>query len=326
MKKTVLILGGAGYIGSHTAYLMHQNGYQVVIIDKLLHNQKFEHSWAELIVGDFSDQNLLDSVFTKYKIDAVMHFAALIEVGISVLKPAEFYQNNVVNTLNFLNSMLKYNVNKIIFSSSCAIYGNPVKIPMDENHIFNPISPYGKNKLAVEFILRDYANAYNLKYVSLRYFNAAGADYKNDLGEIHNPETHIIPLILKAIKNNKIFKVFGTNYKTADGTCIRDYIHVQDLAKAHLLSLKYLEAGNDSDVFNLGSGTGFSVREIINTVEKVVGAKLNIEYVDRRPGDVDILIADNKKIKSVLDMEFEHSNIENIIKTANSFHAKFNLV
>ncbi len=326
MKKTVLILGGAGYIGSHTAYLMHQNGYQVVIIDKLLHNQKFEHPWAELIVGDFSDQNLLDSVFTKYKIDAVMHFAALIEVGISVLKPAEFYQNNVVNTLNFLNSMLKYNVNKIIFSSSCAIYGNPVKIPMDENHIFNPISPYGKNKLAVEFILRDYANAYNLKYVSLRYFNAAGADYKNDLGEQHNPETHIIPLILKAIKNNKIFKVFGTNYKTADGTCIRDYIHVQDLAKAHLISLKYLEAGNDSDVFNLGSGTGFSVREIINTVEKVVGAKLNIEYVDRRPGDVDILIADNKKIKSVLNMEFEHSNIENIIKTANSFHAKFNLV
>lgn len=316
MQKTILVLGGAGYIGSHTSYLLYKRGYKVVIIDKLLHGQSFNHAWADLIIGDFADENLLKTVFNKYKIEAVMHFAALIEVGISVIKPAEFYENNVIKTLRFLKFMLKHDVKKIIFSSTCAIYGNPVKIPMDENHPFAPISPYGKNKLTVEFVLEDFSKAYDLNYVSLRYFNAAGSDFENGLGEQHNPETHIIPLMLRAIKNNKTFKIFGSNYNTPDGTCVRDYIDVKDLANAHLLALNYLLDTKKSTVFNLGTGSGYSVKEMIKAAENICGKKMDVQMYERRAGDVDTLIADNKKIKNILGWQPLYSNINKIVESA----------
>ena len=323
MKKTILVLGGAGYIGSHTAHLLYQKGYNVLILDKLIHGQPFAHKWATLIKADFADEEVLKKIFSEYQIEAVMHFAAFIEVGISVKKPAEFYENNVIKTIKFLDFMLKHGVKKFIFSSSCAIYGNPVKIPMNEKHPFDPISPYGKNKLAVEFVLQDYAIAYGLQYVSLRYFNAAGADPQNGLGEQHNPETHIIPLMLRAIKNNKTFKIFGTNYNTPDGTCVRDYIHIKDLANAHLLGLEYLNStgtlsvfSNKSDYFNLGTGRGYSVKEMTQEAQKVCNKEMLIQTCDPRPGDVDTLIADNKKAKTILGWEPQNSDLENILRSA----------
>ena len=316
MKKTILVLGGAGYIGSNTAYLLYQKGYNVLILDKLIHGQTFDHKWATLIKEDFADEEVLKNIFTEYKIEAVMHFAAFIEVGTSVKKPAEFYDNNVIKTIKFLDFMLKSGVKKFIFSSSCAVYGNPVKIPMDEKHPFDPISPYGKNKLVVEFVLQDYANAYGLQYVSLRYFNAAGADPINELGEKHNPETHIIPLMLRAIKNNKVFKIFGTNYNTPDGTCVRDYIHIKDLANAHLLGLEYLNTADKSDCFNLGTGRGYSVKEMTKEAQRVCNKKILVKDCESRLGDVDTLIADNKKAKMVLGWEPKYSDLENILRSA----------
>jgi len=300
MAKTILIPGGAGYIGSHTGYLMSQLGYKVIIVDELLHGQSFGHKWATLIQADFADEAVLHQIFSENKIEAVMHFAALIEIGISVVHPKKFYENNVIKTLKLLEMMQQYDVKKIVFSSSCAVYGRPVKIPMDENHPFAPINPYGKNKLSVEFALQDYAAAYGLRYVSLRYFNAAGAMSEVGLGEQHNPETHIIPLMLRAIKNKKAFKIFGNDYNTEDGTCVRDYIHVRDIAQAHVLALQYLEQTNKSDFFNLGSEKGYSVKEMVSAAEKVCNQEMNIKLCERRPGDVDTLIADSSKVKKIL--------------------------
>ncbi len=316
MKKTILIPGGAGYIGSHTAYLMYKLGHKVIVLDKLLHNQKFNHPWATLIKADFADEQILDQIFTNYDVDAVMHFAAFIEVGESVKKPKEFYINNVIKTLRLLNAMVEHNVKKFVFSSSCAIYGNPIQIPMDETHPANPINPYGKNKLSVEFALQDYAHSYGLQYVSLRYFNASGAMPENGLGEQHNPETHIIPLMLRAIKNNKTFKIFGTDYNTQDGSCVRDYIHVLDLAQAHVLAYQYMQETRRSNFFNLGSEKGYSVKEMVNLAEKICGKKMNIEFCDRRAGDADILIADSTKIKTVLGWQPKYSNLNNILQSA----------
>ncbi|KKP23843.1 MAG: UDP-glucose 4-epimerase [candidate division TM6 bacterium GW2011_GWF2_28_16] len=330
MQKTVLVLGGAGYIGSNTAYLLSQKDYNVIILDKLIYNQKFDHNFAKLIIGDFADEKILENIFKTYKIDAVLHFAALIEVGLSVINPVQFYNNNVIKTLKFLDIMLSYNIKKFIFSSSCAVYGNPVQIPIPEEHKYNPISPYGKNKLIIEYALQDYAHAYNLNYISLRYFNAAGTGVIPDtdpgskpkifLGEQHIPETHIIPLLLRAIKNNKIFTIFGDNYNTQDGTCVRDYIHVQDLAHAHYLALEYLIGNNNninnSQVFNLGTGLGYSVKDLILCAQKITGKKANIQICPRREGDVDTLVADNKKIKNTLGWSPEYSSLENIMRSA----------
>ncbi|MCF7799427.1 UDP-glucose 4-epimerase GalE [Candidatus Babeliales bacterium] len=316
MQKTILIPGGAGYIGSHTAYLMQKLGYKIIILDKFIHNQKFDHNWATVIKADFADKNILEQIFTENNIEAVMHFAAFIEVGESVKKPKDFYENNVIKTLNLLDTMLKYNVKKFVFSSSCAVYGNPIKLPLDENHPTNPISPYGKNKLIVEFALQDYFNAYNLQYVSLRYFNAAGALPTIGLGEQHNPETHIIPLILRAIKNKKIFKIFGSNYNTPDKTCIRDYIHVLDIAQAHVLALKYLENTARSNIFNLGTGHGYSVKEMVEHAQKICKQELLIENCDARAGDVDILVANYNKAKENLGWEPKFSSLDNILQSA----------
>jgi|SaaInlStandDraft_4_1057021.scaffolds.fasta_scaffold01743_4 UDP-glucose 4-epimerase len=324
MSQTVLIPGGAGYIGSHTAYQLSQLGYRVIILDDLSHKQKFNHKWATLIQHDFSSEGLLHHIFKEYKIDAVMHFAALIEVGESVKHPRRFYENNVVKTLQLLDAMLTHGVKKFIFSSSCAVYGEPVKVPMNEQNPYNPISPYGKNKLTIEYALQDYSRAYGLKYVSLRYFNAAGAMPEIGLGEQHDPETHIIPLMLRAIQNGKTFKIFGNDYNTPDGTCIRDYIHVRDIAKAHVLGLKHLNETNNSDVFNLGSEAGYSVKQMINAAERIAGLSLNTEIVGRREGDPAILLADSTKIKKILGWKTEYSDLDTILMSAWEWEQKQN--
>ena len=316
MAQTILVTGGAGYIGSHTSFLLAEHGYNVIIIDKLLHGQRFDHGWAKLIVGDFGDEKLLHEIFSKHSIDAVMHFAALIEVGHSVVRPAEFYDNNVVKTIRLLDCMRHYNIKHFVFSSSCALYGNPINVPISEDHPKNPISPYGKNKLAVEYILEDYARAYGLTYASLRYFNAAGACAERGLGEQHVPETHIIPLLLRAIRQRKPFKLFGDDYRTPDGTCIRDYIHVLDIAQAHLFALEYIQKIDQSDCFNLGTGYGYSVKEIVDAAEHICGARVIREIVPRRQGDVDILIADKQKATQCLRWEPHCSDLSSILTSA----------
>ena len=252
----VLITGGAGYIGSHANKELNLRNYKTVVLDNLIYGHKSSAKWGDFVLADLSDIEQIRLVFSKFKITAVMHFAAYAYVGESVNHPDKYYFNNVANTLNLLKVMVEFSVNKIIFSSTCATYGNPIDIPIFENHAQNPINPYGKSKLMVENIMSDYSKAYGLKYVSLRYFNAAGADIEGDIGEDHNPETHLIPLILDvAIGKSKYIKIFGTDYDTIDGTAVRDYIHVTDLAEAHILALNYLERGGESDVFNLGNGS-----------------------------------------------------------------------
>lgn len=326
MKKTILVLGGAGYIGSHTAYLLYQQGYHIIIVDNFFHNQSFSHDWAHVIRADFSDKTILKNIFSTYNISAVMHFAAFIEVGESVKKPREFYENNVLKVLKLLAIMLEHNITKFIFSSSCAVYGNPLKIPMDEQHPTAPISPYGKNKLAVEFALQDYAQAYDFTFVSLRYFNAAGALPEKNLGEQHDPETHIIPLLLRAIINNKKFHVFGNDYDTIDGTCVRDYIHVLDIAQAHLLALKYLEGGGQSDFFNLGSEEGHTVLQIIQAAEKMCNKKALINMCPRRPGDAEVLLANSSKAQKKLNWKPKKSNLKNILHSAYTWECKNNQI
>lgn len=313
----ILITGGAGYIGSHCTLDFINNNYECVILDNLKEGHKeailtenFEHA-------DLSDIEALRTVFNKYKIDAVVHFAAFAYVGESVTNPQKYYYNNVVNTLNLLQVMKENNVNKIVFSSTCATYGNPEYTPIDENHSQNPINPYGQSKLMIEKILNDYDTAYGLKYIALRYFNAAGAAEDASIGESHRIETHLIPLILKvATGERNVIKIFGSDYDTPDGTCIRDYIHVNDLAKAHRLAVEKLLNGNKSDVFNLGVGKGYSVKEIIGTCKQVTGVNINKEIAPRRPGDPPVLIASNKKAKNLLGWEPDYVNIEEIIQTA----------
>jgi len=315
-NKTFLVVGGAGYIGSHTSWLLHKQGHKVIILDALLHNQKFDHNWATLIQDDFSNTQTLDKIFSTYKIDTVMHFAAFIEVGESVKKPKEFYNNNVTKTLTLLNSMLEHNVKNFIFSSSCAVYGIPQKLPLEETHPLAPINPYGKNKLAVEFALQDYSAAYKLNYISLRYFNAAGSCYDQGLGEQHVPETHVIPLLLRAALNNKEFSIFGDNYPTTDGSCVRDYIHVLDIAQAHVLADKYLEEHAQSNVFNLGSQTGYTVKQLVQETEKICNSKIKINIQPQRPGDVPTLVANSAKAQQALRWAPEYSTLENILKSA----------
>jgi len=327
MCKTILVTGGAGYIGSHTAYLLSKQGLNVIILDKFVHNQQFDPSWAKVIKKDFADETVLNTIFSTYSIDAVMHFAAFIEVGESVNHPQRFYQNNVVKTINFLDTMLAHNVKKFIFSSSCAVYGEPVKVPMEESNPYRPISPYGKNKLVVEFALQDYAAAYGLNSVSLRYFNAAGALPEAGLGEQHDPETHIIPLMIRAIQHQKPFKIFGTDYNTPDGSCIRDYIHVLDIASAHMLALDHLNhtctASAKADEFNLGSGNGFSVKEMIAATEKICGQKMILQQESRRPGDPAVLLANPTKAHKILGWKPINSDLHSILQSAVAWEGKW---
>ncbi len=316
MKQTILIIGGAGYIGSHTAYHLHKQGYTVIVLDALLHGQTFAHAWATFIYGNYGDAQLLHSIFEQYSIDAVMHFAAHIEVGESVKQPLKFYANNVANTITLLEVMQVHGCNRIIFSSSCAVYGNPVYTPIDELHPCNPISPYGKTKLMVENILHDCMQAYGLQYVALRYFNAAGASHEQNLYEQHVPETHLIPLLCTAAYTQKPFFIFGTQHSTADGSCVRDFLHVKDIADAHLKALLYLQQGNTSDSFNLGTGQGISVKQMVTIVEQLSGLSIVQKQASARLGDPAILVANASRAHQLLSWRPYCSDIITIITDA----------
>lgn len=319
----ILIVGGAGYIGSHINKELTKQGFETVVFDSLVKGHQEAVKWGEFFQGDLSNIEDLRQVFSKYKIDAVLHFAAFIEVGESVKDPQKYYQNNVKNTLNLFQVMLENDVKKIIFSSTAATFGNPQYTPIDELHPQVPINPYGQAKLMVEKILADYDIAYGLKYVALRYFNACGADLDNEIGENHTPESHLIPLILDAaIGKREDIKIFGTDYPTPDGTCVRDYVHVTDLAQAHILALQYLLNGNDSNCFNLGNGKGFSVKEVIDTAKKVTGVNFKVTEVERRAGDPPELVADSTKAKQVLKWQPQYADLETIVKSAWAWHQK----
>ena len=313
----ILVTGGAGYIGSHVVKQLGEKGYDVLTIDNLSTGHKEAVLYGKLEVLDLSDKEKLKEVIKNFSPDAVMHFAASIEVAESVKNPLKYYRNNTANTLNLLEVLKELGIDKFIFSSTAAVYGEPENVPIKETKPLNPINPYGKSKAFVENILKDMNKAYGFRYVSLRYFNVAGADPEGRIGESHNPETHLIPLILKTAKGEREnIKVFGTDYPTPDGTAIRDYIHIEDLANAHIVALEYLLNGGESDVFNCGYGHGYSVREVVEAAKKVTGIDLPVEETDRRPGDPAILVADNSKLVNNLNWKPKYDDIEYIIKTA----------
>ncbi len=317
----ILICGGAGYIGSHVNKRLNQAGYETVVFDSLIYGHRESVKWGEFVEGDLGDPSVLDGVFRKYPIEAVLHFAAFAYVGESVCEPEKYYYNNVVNTLNLLQAMRKHGCDRIIFSSTCATYGEPEHIAITEDMEQRPINPYGMTKLTVERIFRDYEKAYDLKFVALRYFNAAGADPDGEIGESHTPETHIIPLILDAaggVREN--ITVFGTDYDTKDGSCVRDYIHVSDLAEAHLLALEYLNRGGKSDFFNLGNEKGTSVLELVDSARRVTGRDFKVVLSDRRPGDPAILLGSSVKAKKVLGWNPKFDDIDTIIRHAWNWH------
>lgn len=325
-KPTILVTGGAGYIGSHAVLALQNKGYQVVILDNLVYGHKniVENVLkAELWTGDIGDRALLDKLFSTYNIAAVIHFAAYAYVGESVAKPEKYYNNNVVGTINLLNAMRGAGVNKIVFSSTCATYGIPNLIPIPETHLQNPINAYGTSKLIVEKILQDYDRAYDFKSVMFRYFNAAGASPTGLLGENHTPETHLIPLVLMAASGQKdSIKIFGTDYNTPDGTCIRDYIHVSDLADAHILGLEYLLQEKNTVAINLSNGNGFSVKEVIQTAEKVTGTIIPISEAPRRIGDPPVLVGTSDRAQKILHWQPKYSDLEQIITHAWHWHQK----
>lgn len=319
---SILVTGGAGYIGSHTVYKLIEEGRDVVIIDSLETGYiEAVHPKARFYKGDIRDKEFLNSVFSKEHIDAVIHFAANSLVGESMKNPLKYYDNNLYGTKVLLSSMLENNVNKIVFSSTAATYGEPEKYPIEETDKTEPTNTYGETKLSMEKMFKWTEVAHGLKYVSLRYFNACGAHASGKIGEAHNPETHLIPLILQVPNGKREFiSIFGNDYNTEDGTCIRDYIHVTDLAKAHILAVDYLLAGNKSDIFNLGNGKGFSVKQVIDVARKVTGFDIPEVIADRREGDPAVLIASSKKAKEILGWKPEHDSLEEIISSAWNWH------
>lgn len=321
---TILVLGGAGYIGSHTVYELIENGEDVAIIDNLQTGHiKAVHPKARFYKGDIRNREFLDSVFAKEKIDAVIHFAAYSLVGESMEKPLKYYENNLCGTKILLDSMVANGINKIVFSSTAATYGEPESLPILETDKTEPTNPYGETKLAMEKMFKWVGRAHNINFVSLRYFNACGAHVSGEIGEDHAVETHLIPLILQ-VPNNKRehIYIFGDDYNTKDGTCIRDYIHVTDLAQAHILAVKYLRNGGNSDIFNLGNGIGFSVKEVIETARKVTGHPIPAQISPRRAGDPAKLIASSNKAREILGWKPEHAELEEIIATAWNWHKK----
>ena len=319
----VLVLGGAGYIGSHTVYELIENGAEVVIIDNLETGfAEAVHPEAVFYQGDLRDRNFLDTVLAKEKdIDAVIHFAANSQVGESMTNPLKYYDNNLCGTKTLLEALVAHGIDKIVFSSTAATYGEPECIPIQEGDKTEPTNAYGETKLSMEKMFKWVEKAHGMRYVSLRYFNACGAHKSGEIGEAHNPETHLIPLILQVpLGKREHIAVFGTDYPTKDGTCIRDYIHVTDLAAAHILAVKYLMAGNKSDIFNLGNGVGFTVREVIEMAEKVTGESIKVVETDRRAGDPAVLIASSEKAKTILGWNPKHDSLSEIIKSAWKWH------
>ncbi len=319
-KKNILVTGGAGYIGSHVNCMLAEHGYNTIVLDDLSGGFAEFVQWGRLIQGDIGDRSILETIFTEHKIDAVMHFAGFINVGESVTEPEKYYTNNISSSLTLLNTMKKHKVDKIIFSSTCAVYGQPQFIPLTEKHQKVPINPYGRTKLIFEHALEDYSSAYNLRYAALRYFNAAGADRQCRMGEKHNPETHLIPLaLLAALDKKRTLSVYGTDYDTPDGTCIRDYIHVTDLAKAHVLALEYLLKGGESNTFNLGCGEGFSVQQVLDCARMVTGQDIQVAYGPRRAGDPPRLIGAAQKAGTILGWTPRYTDLEDIVATAWAF-------
>lgn len=322
-KMNILVVGGAGYIGSHMVWLLAQQGHRVTTLDDLSGGYRDAVLAGEFIQGSLADNELLESVFANHAFDAVMHFASFIQVGESVSEPAKYYRNNVTNTLNLLDAMVRYGVKQFIFSSTAAIFGEPRYAPIDEAHLKEPINPYGRTKLMVEQILEDYDRAYGLKSVSLRYFNAAGAHPEGLLGERHVPETHLIPLILQVASGRReAITVFGRDYATSDGTCIRDYIHILDLCDAHLRALHYINEKSVSAAFNLGNGAGYSVQQVIDAARRVTGRAIRIIDGERREGDPAILVADAGKARDTLGWQPHYADIETIIAHAWQWEAK----
>jgi UDP-glucose 4-epimerase len=325
-KPTILVTGGAGYIGSHAVKALQREGYGVVVLDNLVYGHRDiveEVLKVELVVGDTSDRPFLDRLFSTHQIDAVMHFSAYAFVGESVTDPAKYYRNNVIGTLTLLEAMMAASVKKFVFSSTCATYGVPKTVPIPEDHPQDPINPYGATKLMVERILADFDPAYDFKSVCFRYFNAAGADPDGLLGEDHNPETHLIPLVsMAALGKRDSISIFGTDYPTPDGTCIRDYIHVSDLADAHILGLEYLLQGGNSDAFNLGNGLGFSVKEVIDAAREITGREIKVKECDRRPGDPPALVGSSDKARTILGWKPQYPEIKDILSHAWKWHQK----
>ena len=315
--KTILVVGGAGYIGSHAVKMLLANDYNVVTLDNLSGGYRDAVVGGDFILGDISDPNCLKNLFNNYNFAGVMHFASFIQVSESVENPGKYYQNNVAGTLNLLDIMVAHQVKNFIFSSTAAIFGEPQYVPIDEQHAKQPINPYGLSKWMIEQILADYEHAYGLKSICLRYFNAAGADPEGQLGERHNPETHLIPLVLQAASGKRKFiSVFGQDYDTPDGTCIRDYIHINDLCQAHLLALEQLLAGANSNAYNLGNGEGFSVNHVIEVAKQVTGKIIPVKLAERRAGDPARLVADSKQAQIALNWQPKYTDLVKIITHA----------
>jgi len=321
MTDTVLVTGGAGYIGSHTCKALSALGYLPVTLDSLIYGHTWAVKWGPLITGDITDSLVLDQVFSKYRPKAVIHFAAFAYVGESVDHPAKYYQNNVIGSIAILDAMRRHGCRNIIFSSSCATYGIPRQIPIPENHPQFPINPYGRSKLMMEQIIQDYGSAYGFSYVILRYFNAAGADPGGQIGEDHDPEPHLIPILLQTVLEQRSHTdVYGTDYDTPDGTAIRDYIHVTDLARAHVMALKYLAESRQNLCINLGTGRGYSIMEVIRAVQQVTGKSVTYRTVGRRPGDPPILVAKPEYAYSMLGWKPDFCEINATIATAWNWH------
>jgi UDP-glucose-4-epimerase GalE len=318
----VLVTGGAGYIGSHTAKALVKSGHEPLTLDNLSSGHRWALKWGRFVEGDLADPQLLPKTIRDERIEAVMHFAANIAVGESVKDPKKYFWNNVVNTLRLLDAMVDARVKLIVFSSSAAVYGDPQKVPIPEDHPTRPVNPYGDTKLMMERALRWYGNAYGLRWVALRYFNAAGADPEGKLGEEHEPETHLIPLVIRAALGRlPCVEIYGTDYPTPDGTAIRDYIHITDLAEAHLLALDYLARGSQSQALNLGTGQGHSVREVINAVGRISPRPVPVREGPRRAGDSPILVADPSQAEKVLDWKPRHPELQAIVQSAWNWHS-----
>ncbi len=319
MKK-ILVVGGAGYIGSHMVKMLGEQGYKVSTLDNLSSGHKSSVLFGEFFYGDMQDDELVCKILLDKKIDLVMHFASNIEVSESTVNPKKYYQNNVVNTLSLLNSMLKCDVKNFIFSSTAAVFGNASSDKIKENSLTNPVNPYGQSKLIIENILDDYDAAYSFKSIIFRYFNAAGADPMGMIGELHDPESHLIPLLIRAYLQKKQFFIFGNDYDTFDGTCIRDFIHVSDICSAHLKGIDFLIKENKSDKFNLGNGEGYSIKEVLTCFEKLVGGEMDVIIKERRAGDPPHLVADSSKAKKMLGWTPVHSSLDTIIRDALNFY------
>ncbi len=319
----ILVTGGAGYIGSHVCRELEKRGHEVVVFDNLVYGHADLARWGTLVQGDLLDRAVMNSVFRKYEPEAIMHFAAYAYVGESVEDPAKYYRNNVLGSYNLAEAARAHGVEKIIFSSTCAVYGVPEAVPITEDMPLDPINPYGNTKLVIEKLLEDYGAAYGMRSVRLRYFNAAGADPEAETGEDHTPETHLIPLVLDAALGRRgAITIYGDDYETEDGTCVRDYIHVKDLARAHVLALEYLEGGGETTAINLGNSRGHSVREVVEAAKRVTGRDFQVVIGPRRPGDPPALVGSNETAKRVLGWTPQRGEMETILHDAWRWHMK----